>query len=222
MARSRITRQPYRPLPHNIDKIMGEKNKWDERYSEAGYAYGTEPNDFLAASLQQLPSAGKVLCLGDGEGRNSVFLAQHGHMVTAVDSSAVGLQKAQQLAADRAVTITTCVADLAEYAFPANCYDAIISIFCHLPPVVRRYVHSQIPLSLKQKGVFLLEGYTPRQLNHGTGGPPVEELLLEMDDLNKELAQLQIVHLMELEREIHEGRLHTGLGAIVQLIAIKK
>jgi SAM-dependent methyltransferase len=200
---------------------MTQKSKWDERYGEAGYAYGTEPNDFLAASLHQLPPAGKVLCLGDGEGRNSVFLAQQGYTVTAVDSSSVGLQKAKVLAADRRVTITTCVADLAEYQLSPDTYDAIISIFCHLPPPVRQLVHSKIPSSLKRDGVFLLEGYTPRQLNHGTGGPPVKELLLEIVDLKKELAQLQFTHLIELEREVYEGRLHTGLGAVVQLIAIK-
>ncbi|TKB25561.1 class I SAM-dependent methyltransferase [Desulfopila sp. IMCC35006] len=200
---------------------MTPRSKWDERYSEAGYAYGTEPNDFLAASLKQLPPAGKVLCLGDGEGRNSVFLARQGYTVTAVDYSTLGLQKAQRLAADRGVTITTHVADLAEYQLLPDTYNAVISIFCHLPPPVRRQVHGQIPSSLKKNGVFLLEGYTPRQLNHGTGGPPVKELLLEIIDLKKELAQLQITHLLEVEREIHEGRLHTGLGAVAQLIAVK-
>jgi SAM-dependent methyltransferase len=201
---------------------MTEQNKWDERYGEAGFAYGTEPNDFLAASLHQLPHKGTVLCLGDGEGRNSVFLAQHGHTVTAVDSSSVGLAKARALAAERGVTITTCLADLTDYQLPENTCDAIISIFCHLPQHVRRKLHDRIPSSLKKGGVFLLEGYTPRQLDHGTGGPPIQELLMEIDELKKELQQLDIVHGTELEREIYEGRLHTGLGAVAQLIAIKR
>ena len=201
---------------------MKEQNKWDERYGETGFAYGTEPNDFLAASLQHLPPTGTVLCLGEGEGRNSVFLAQHGHTVTAVDTSSVGLEKAKALAAERGVVITTCNADLASYQLPENTYDAIISIFCHLPPQVRRQLHAQIPSSLKKGGVFLLEGYTPRQLDHGTGGPPVKELLMEIVELKKELQQLHIIHGTELKREIHEGRLHTGLGAVAQLIAIKE
>lgn len=201
---------------------MTEKNKWDLRFSEAGFAYGTEPNDFLAASLQQLPPTGTVLCLGDGEGRNSVFLAQQGYTVTAVDSSSVGLNKAKALATERGVTITTCNADLADYQLPENTYDAIISIFCHLPPPVRRQLHAQIPASLKKGGVFLLEGYTPRQLDHGTGGPPIKDLLMEIVDLQKELQQLHIIRGTELEREIHEGRLHTGLGAVAQLIARKE
>jgi len=201
---------------------MTLQNKWDERYGEAGFAYGTDPNDFLASSLQQLPPTGTVLCLGDGEGRNSVFLAQQGYTVTAVDSSSVGLEKAKALAAERGVTITTCNADLADYQLPENTYDAIISIFCHLPPPVRRQLHCQIPSSLKKGGVFLLEGYTPRQLDHGTGGPPIKDLLIEIVDLQQELQQLHIVHGTELEREIHEGRLHTGFGAVAQLIARKE
>jgi SAM-dependent methyltransferase len=198
------------------------QNKWDQRYSEPGFAYGTEPNDFLAASLQQLPSAGSILCLAEGEGRNSVFLAEKGYKVTAIDSSSVGLQKAQALAAERGVSISTCVADLAEYQLPLDTYDAIISIFCHLPPPVRSKLYRQIPPALKHGGVFIYEGYTPRQLEHGTGGPPVKELLPEVSELNKELEPLDIIHSLELEREIREGRLHNGLGAVAQLVAVKK
>ena len=200
---------------------MTEQNKWDRRYGEPGFAYGTKPNDFLAVSLHQLPPSGTVLCLADGEGRNSVFLAEHGYTVTAVDSSSVGLEKAKALATERGVAITTCNADLADYQLPENAYDAIISIFCHLPPPVRRTLHGQIPSSLREGGVYLLEGYTPRQLNYGTGGPPVKELLMELSDLQVELRQLQITHGLELEREVYEGRLHTGLGAVVQLIGVK-
>ena len=198
------------------------QNKWDQRYSEPGFAYGTEPNDFLVASLQNLPQAGSVLCLAEGEGRNSVFLAEKGYTVTAVDSSSVGLQKAESLAAERGVTMNTHVADLADYHLPHDTYDGIISIFCHLPPAVRRKLYQQVAPSLKQDGVFLLEGYTPRQLNHGTGGPPVKELLMEISELKEELRALHILHGLELEREIYEGHLHTGRGAVAQLIAIKK
>lgn len=201
---------------------MTDRNKWDTRYGEPGFAYGTEANDFLVVSLKKLPPTGNVLCLADGEGRNSVFLAQRGYTVTAVDSSSVGLAKAKALAAERGVTITTCVADLADYQLPENTYDAIISIFCHLPLPIRRRLHGQIPSSLKKGGVFLLEGYTPRQLEYGTGGPPIKELLMEITELKQELHQLNIIHGTELEREIHEGRLHTGLGAVVQLIAVKE
>jgi len=200
---------------------MSEAQKWDQRYSEPGYAYGTDPNEFLAASLKYLPAGGKVLCLADGEGRNSVFLARQGFEVTAVDSSAIGMKKTGDLAKEYGVQVHTVVADLAEFTFAPEQYDAIISIFCHLPPPLRKSVHNSIPSSLKDGGIFLLEGYTPKQLQYGTGGPPVRELLMNLGDIQEELSKLKALHATELDREIHEGRLHTGIGAVVQLIAQK-
>lgn len=91
-----------------------EQPTWDERYDGADYVYGTEPNEFLVSQIGQLPP-GRVLCLAEGEGRNAVFLAEHGFAVTAVDQSAVGLAKAERLAAQRGVHIETVVADLAEF-----------------------------------------------------------------------------------------------------------
>src|SRR5688572_2103258 len=88
---------------------------WDHRYSSTDYVYGKEPSDFLVERFAELPAGGDVLCLADGEGRNGVFLATRGMRVTAVDNSAVGLEKAERLAAERAVTLTTVVADLAEW-----------------------------------------------------------------------------------------------------------
>ncbi|MFW2365299.1 MAG: class I SAM-dependent methyltransferase [Desulforhopalus sp.] len=196
-------------------------NKWDERYGEPGFAYGTKPNNFLISSATRLPRGGSVLCLADGEGRNSTYLATNGFTVTAVDSSAVGMQKAQELAKENGVVITTCVADLEDFTFAPNIYDGVISIFCHLPPPLRKKVHSGVVSSLRKGGVFILEGYTPKQLEYGTGGPPVKELLMELEVLQSEFSGLRIIHGVEVERDIHEGRLHTGKGSVVQLIAIK-
>jgi SAM-dependent methyltransferase len=200
---------------------MSERLKWDQRYSEPGYAYGTDPNDFLKASLEYLPVKGSVLCLADGEGRNSVFLARHGFKVTAVDSSPVAMDKTQALAQKQKVQVTSIVADLAEFTLDPNQYDAIISIFCHLPVPLRKIVHGFVPNSLKDDGIFLLEGYTPKQLEHGTGGPPIKELLMQLHVLQEELSSLETIHGIELEREIHEGKLHNGLGAVVQYIGKK-
>lgn len=200
---------------------MTPKNKWDERYGEPGYAYGIAPNDFLVSSAAHLPMGGSILCLADGEGRNSSYLAGKGFVVTAVDSSAVGMQKAALLAGEKGVAVATCIADLEDFAFPPESYDGIVSIFCHLPLPLRKKVHSGVVASLREGGVFILEGYTPRQLQYGTGGPPVKELLMELDELRSEFSGLRIIHGVELEREIYEGRLHTGRGSVVQLIAVK-
>lgn len=194
---------------------------WNERYSSKEYAYGTEPNTFLQAHFRYLPM-GKVLSLAEGEGRNAVFLAQQGYTVTAVDSSPVGLDKAHALAATRGVEIGSVCADLADYALGTNAWDGIVSIFCPLPPVIRQALHRKVLAALKPGGVFLLEAYTPAQIQHGTGGGKSVELMQTAASLRSELPGLDFVHLEELERDVVEGRFHTGLGAVVQAIGVKR
>lgn len=193
---------------------------WDQRYDSETYAYGTEPNDFLVAMASRLP-AGRILCLGEGEGRNAVWLARQGYDVTAVDASGVGLRKAQRLADSHQVTIATIHADLAEYDFEPEHWDGIVSIFCHLPPALRADVHRRCVGGLCCGGVMLLEAYTPEQLALRTGGPPTTDLMMDMETLRAELTGLEFLHLQACEREIHEGEFHNGLGAVVQLVARK-
>jgi len=193
---------------------------WDERYAAEEYAYGTEPNDFLKNMIEQVPS-GRVLCVAEGEGRNAVFLAEHGYHVTAIDASAVGLEKANKLAAQRKVTINTECHDLTEYMFPKDAYSGVVSIFCHLPPEARKRLHKKLVETLLPGGVLVLEAYTPEQLKYKTGGPPVEEMAMTLSALKQELKGLEFVHAKELVREVVEGKYHTGTGAVVQIIAVK-
>jgi SAM-dependent methyltransferase len=191
---------------------------WDARYNTEEYVYGTAPNDFLKENYQQIPK-GKVLCLAEGEGRNAVFLAKQGYEVTAVDSSEVGLNKAQKLADENGVNITTVHADLAKYELGTEKWDGIVSIFCHLPKKIHEDLHMRVVNALKHQGIFLLEAYRPEQLELGTGGPPVKAMMMTEDDLTDELDGLHFLLIQEIEREVHEGSLHNGLGAVVQLIA---
>lgn len=191
---------------------------WDQRYAGEKFAYGTEPNDFLREHAAGLP-VGETLCIGEGEGRNAVFLAALGHRVTAVDASAVGLAKANRLAAERGLSITTRHCDLAHFEFEPARWDTIVSIFCHLPGQLRERVHRVIPAALKPGGVLILEAYTPRQLEFATGGPPVDDMMMELDGLRRELAGLDFIHGIETIREVIEGDFHTGTGAVVQVIA---
>ena len=193
---------------------------WNERYSSESYAYGTTANDFLVSMIDRLP-VGKILCLAEGEGRNAVWLAQQGNEVTAIDASDVGLQKANRLAEERGVAITTVHADLADYDIGEQRWDAIISIFCHLPPGLRRDVHRHCVAGLRDDGMILLEAYTPLQLEYRTGGPPVAEMMMDAGSLSSELQGLKFLHLQECVRDIHEGEFHEGKGAVVQLLAMK-
>ena len=193
---------------------------WDERFADEGYFYGVAPNDYLAAQFESIPP-GRVLCLAEGEGRNAVFLAEQGYQVTAVDASQVGLDKADKLAKDRGVRITTVQADLADYQIEAGSWQGIVSIFCHLPPALRQQVHRSVVKGLVSGGVLLLEGYTPAQLNNTTGGPPTVDLMMDAAMLRKNFSDLDIVHLAELKRDVIEGRGHTGAADVVQLTARK-
>jgi SAM-dependent methyltransferase len=195
---------------------------WDERYGAEGYYYGTEPNEFLREHCSAIRLGGDVLCLAEGEGRNAVFLAQQGFHPVAVDQSAVGIKKAQQLAAERGVRIDTIVADLDCYRIEPGRWDGIVSIWCHLPAALRAAVHRQVVVGLKIGGVFLLEAYTPAQLRYGTGGPKTADLLPTLADLRQELDGLELVHAIERERTVHEGGGHTGLSAVVQLVAYRR
>ena len=193
---------------------------WDARYSAEEYVYGTIPNDFLFEKSHYIKGP-KVLCLAEGEGRNAVYLAREGYDVFAVDASAVGLEKAEILADESYVNITTQVADLAYYEISCEGWDGIVSIFCHLPPSIRKPLHRKVVEGLKPGGVFILEAYRPKQLKFKTGGPPESEFMMSLSDLKEELAGLVFSHDAELDREVSEGRLHTGLGAVVQLVGTK-
>ena len=193
---------------------------WDERYSAEDYAYGTEPNTFLTANFARLPM-GRVLSLAEGEGRNAVFLAQQGYEVTGVDGSQVGLAKAKALADSRGVAAHWVHADLADYELGKNGWDGIVSIFCPLPPAIRQALYRKVLAALKPGGVFLLEAYTPAQIQHGTGGGKSLEMMQTAASLRAELPGLDFVHLVELERDVVEGVFHTGLGAVVQAIGVK-
>jgi SAM-dependent methyltransferase len=197
-------------------------SQWDRRFGSGDdYVYGIEPNDFLVEQAPGLPAGARVLCVGDGEGRNGVYLASLGHRVTAVDASRVGLQKADRLAAERGVALQTVVSDLADYVVAPAAWDAAVVIFCHLPPGLRERVHRALVEGLVPGGLVLLEAYTPAQLGRGTGGPPVAELLYTAAQLQQDFAGLTLERLQERERDVREGRLHTGRAAVVQLVGRK-
>jgi SAM-dependent methyltransferase len=192
---------------------------WDDRYQVDTYIYGKEPNDFLHESVkhQYLPS-GPVLCLADGEGRNSVYLAKCGYDVTAVELSAVAIEKARRFAAKQRVSVNFIQADLDEFDLGIEQWQAVVAVFCHLPPAVRQKLHQSLPGSLKANGVYLVEGYTPEQLKYKTGGPSVAEMMLSRQVLIQELPTLSPWYIEEKEREIYEGVMHRGRSHVVQAI----
>jgi SAM-dependent methyltransferase len=193
---------------------------WDERFAEPGYAYGTEPNDFLREVAERIPR-GPVLCLGEGEGRNATFLAGLGFEVTALDASRVGLAKAEALARERGVRLRTECADVTKYTLAPGAWSGIVSLWLHLPTAARAALHRTCVAGLAAGGAFVLEAYTPLQLELGTGGPREADRLATLAGLREELDGLDLEIGRELDREIHEGRYHEGRGAVVQVLGRK-
>lgn len=203
-----------------MSQMSGPNAQWNLRYGDEEYFYGTTPNDFLQENAHLIPQ-GSVLCVADGEGRNSVFLATTGRDVSSVDISDVGVSKTKRLASEKGVSVDAQVGDLADFDLGRNKWKGVVSIFAHLPIDLRQDLHRRVIESLAPGGVVLLEAYTVDQIGRGTGGPQVPELLMSAESLSQEFASLEIIHLKELEREVVEGSGHTGHAAVVQLIARK-
>ena len=197
----------------------GPGTPWDARYASQDYFYGTAPNDFLAAHAGMID--GPVLSLAEGEGRNAVFLARRGLQVRGVDSSAVGLAKAQRLAAEHGVAIDTTVADLAGYLPERGHYAAVVSVFAHLPSAVRAQLYPRVEQALRPGGLVLLEAYAEGQLARDTGGPKDLDMLMSVDKLRTAFPSLEPLLLREVERDVHEGCGHTGRAQVVQFIGRK-
>lgn len=190
---------------------------WDQRYAQPDYVFGTEPNDFLRARADVIPP-GPVLCLAEGEGRNSVFLAGRGHAVSSVDIAAPGVEKTRRLAASRGVQVNAQVGDLATFDLGVARWSGIVAIFMHLPPDLRADLHRRAVRALAPGGVYLIEVYRPEQIGRGTGGPQQIELLPTLALLEQELAGLRTEHGVELDRVVVEGTGHTGAASVVQYI----
>lgn len=193
------------------------QQQWDARFGVEGFAYGQEPNELLAESVGLLPAGGHVVSLGEGEGRNAVFLASRGFRVTAMDASEVGLAKARAFASERGVAIETVHGDLATVALPQGA-DAFVSIFCHMPSAVRHEVHRRAWASLGKGGVVLVVAYRPEQIAFGTGGPKDRDMLPSLADLRADFEGGEELVGAELERDVVEGRLHTGRAAVVHAV----
>lgn len=198
-----------------------DDNGWNARFAAEHYVYGDKPNAHLTAQADRLKAGGRVLVPGDGEGRNGVWLAGRGLEVLSVDASAVGLDKARKLAAARGLSVATEVADLATWQWPVAQFDAVVSVFLHLPPAVRRPVHGAMAAALKPGGIVVLEAFSPAQLAFASGGPKDPSLLYRAEDLRQDFAGLRLLQLEETETVLDEGPFHQGRAAVVRMVAVK-
>lgn len=195
---------------------------WDERYATEDYIFGTAPNRFLESQAAHIKPGMQVLSLADGEGRNGVWLAERGARVHAVDVSPVALEKARKLAAARGVTLDFELADILDWTWPEAAYDLVAAIFIQFVPSPERdRIIAGIRRCLKPGGLLIMQGYTPKQIEFGTGGPPHAANMYTADLLRDWFGDWHILHLAEHESVIGEGSHHHGLSALIDLVAQK-
>lgn len=193
---------------------------WNRRFEGEAFLFGTEPNEWLKAHAGVWPPGGRVLCVADGEGRNSVWLARQGFVVDAFDIAELGVAKARRHAAEQGVSVNFSVSDCDGYAWPERHYDGVAAIFIQFAdPALRQRLFARMAASLRPGGVLVLQGYTPRQLEYRTGGPPFASHLYTPPMLREAFAGLEILELREYEAEVAEGSGHKGRSALIGMVA---
>lgn len=208
--------------------MTGQESRWSARYRAAGdnYLFGIEPNHFLARRSELFVGSSTALSIADGEGRNSVWLAEQGLNVTAVEISAVAVAKARKLSASRNVAVKFEVADILAEDWPPpslrNQFDWVVGIFIQFIGASDRLRQfAAMKMATRPGGHVLLQGYTPRQLEFKTGGPSEIENLYTEEQLRVEWSDWTIEELVEYEGVIEEGMGHRGRSALIGMVARK-
>jgi 2-polyprenyl-3-methyl-5-hydroxy-6-metoxy-1,4-benzoquinol methylase len=210
----------------HLDRAMSFSDAtqfWNERFDKEEFIFGKEPNEYLVQTAKQyLKSGNKVLCIADGEGRNGVWLAKQGMQVVGFDASDIALTKAKKFAEENQVQVVYSFSDTDSFHWQSNEYDAVVGIFIQFAdPAMRERIFRQTYQALKPGGIFILQGYTPKQLEYKTGGPSLVEHLYTEDLIRKLTKDFTILELTSYEKKLSEGPRHTGMSAILGLVARK-
>ena len=196
---------------------------WNNRFSTSDFIFGTEPNEWLRGHASVWRRGQRVLCVADGEGRNSVWLAQQGLVVDAFDIAELGVAKARELAAAKGVQVNYMVADCDAFDYGEARYDGVAAIFVQFAdPAMRERMFAAIERCLKPGGVLVLQGYTPKQLEYKTGGPPFVSHLYGETMLRAAFAGFDVLDLRDYEADLTEGSQHKGRSALIGLVARKR
>lgn len=200
--------------------------RWNERYSNDEFAYGTQPNNYLKDQLQKLET-GSVLFPAEGEGRNAVFAAQLGWNVSAFDISAEGKNKALQLAENNNVQIDYQVGELQNLNFQKEQFDVIALIYAHFPADIKSSIHKMLDTYLRKGGYIIFEAFSKKHLDlvlkdEKVGGPKDIESLFSIDEMRSDFPEYDMIELVETERELNEGIFHNGTGSVIRFLGKKK
>jgi cyclopropane fatty-acyl-phospholipid synthase-like methyltransferase len=201
---------------------LSEYERWEGRYGVPDYIFGKTPNYFLASCKALLPASGRALAVADGEGRNGVWLAEQGLDVLSIDFSPSAQQKAEALAKERGVKTAFERADVHTWRYPEAAFDVVVEIFTQFSsPADRSLKWSGMRKTLKPGGLMIIQGYTPKQLQYRTGGPPEIENLYTRAMLEEAFGGFRDMKIVEEELEMHEGTAHGGMSAVINFTARK-
>ncbi|MBR9843723.1 MAG: class I SAM-dependent methyltransferase [Rhodobacteraceae bacterium] len=196
---------------------------WENRFKASkDYVFGKAPAQFLLDHAAYLTPGATALSVGDGEGRNSVFMAEQDMKVTALEFAPTAIARAETLAAEKGVTVDFRNADVLTRDWEVDTYDLTAGIFIQFTgPDGRRKIFNGMKQATKPGGLVMLHGYTPEQIAHGTGGPPSAENMYTDVILRAAFVGWDILECRAYEREVQEGRGHSGLSALIDFVARK-
>lgn len=200
---------------------MEQQNFWNTKFLRDGYLYGKEPNNFLVSCEKNFKKSERLLCLGEGEGRNAIFFAKKGFKVAALDASDVGLEKLKTFASESNVEVKTKCLDLNDWE-PSKKYGAILASYLHMYKKDRETLFEKIESSLKSTGFFVGEFFSTKQVNYTSGGPKDLELLYTVEDFENSFKNCTVHKLEECNVTLSEGRGHQGEASVIRVILQKK
>jgi len=201
-------------------------DRWNERYSQEGFAYGDQPNNYLKEQLDQL-TPGSILFAAEGEGRNAVYAAKLGWNVSAFDISVTGKNKALQFAAMNRVGIDYQVGELPLLNYQTAQFDAIALIYAHFPADIKSVYHKMVSNYLRNGGLVIFEAFSKQHVdyiaaNENVGGPRDSAMLFSPEELRSDFENYEINELAEKEIELNEGLFHRGKGSVIRFTGRKK
>jgi SAM-dependent methyltransferase len=198
-----------------------DSQQWDERYSGAEFEWTTRPNVFVAAELAGLPP-GRALDLAAGEGRNTVWLAERGWQVIAVDFSRVGLEKGRMLSAARGVAearVDWLAADLRDYEPEPGAFDLVLIAYFQVSPELRARVLARAAAAAAPGGTVFIIGHDLTNLTEGVGGPQDPDVLYTPETVSAELPGLRVVRAERVHRTVErEDGPATAIDTLVRAV----
>jgi len=198
-----------------------DSQQWDERYASSEFTWSTQPNQFVAAELAGLPP-GRARLARPCEGRNTVWLAERGWRVTAVDFSRVGLEKGRKLSAARGVDedqVTWIVADLNDYQPEPGGFDLVLIAYAQVAPDLLAAMLARASIAVAPGGTMFVVGHDLTNLTDGAGGPQDPEVLYTPELITAGIAGLRVLRAERVRRAVQkDGAPATAIDTLVRAI----